>query len=131
MGPTDQLRKLAEDLVAGCREGRERENLDRLYAADAVSVEAYDMAGQGREVVGTNAIKAKHDWWESSVDVLESDSDEPPVRGPYFFGEDRFSVIFHLKVQDKASGDIQEVTEIGTYHVENGKIVREEFSYEM
>ena len=32
------LKEIADELVAGCREGREAANLDKLYAADAVSV---------------------------------------------------------------------------------------------
>ena len=45
------LKEIADELVAGCREERTRENLDKLYAADAVSVEPTDMGG-GRETVG-------------------------------------------------------------------------------
>ena len=44
------LKQIAEELVAGCREGRAKENLDKLYAADAVSVEAADAMGMGREL---------------------------------------------------------------------------------
>ena len=32
------LQEIANELVAGCREDRERQNLDRLYALDAISV---------------------------------------------------------------------------------------------
>ena len=37
------LQEIADELIVGCREDRARANLERLYAADAVSVEAMDM----------------------------------------------------------------------------------------
>ncbi len=42
-----ELKEIAEELVAGCRENRAKENLGRLYAEDAVSVEAVDNKGMG------------------------------------------------------------------------------------
>jgi hypothetical protein len=51
------LREIADALVEGCRTGKEAENLDKLYAEDAVSVEAADM-GQGRETAGLDGIRA-------------------------------------------------------------------------
>jgi hypothetical protein len=131
MGPNDELRKVANALMEGCREGRERENLDRLYAEDAVSVEAYDMAGQGREARGLAAIKAKHDWWEGEMEEIREGATRPPVEGPFYFGDDRFSLIFNVKAREKASGEVREATEVGTYHVRDSRIVREEFSYAM
>ena len=62
------LKTIAEELVAGCRENRAIENLDRLYAPDAVSVEAADM-GRGRVTEGLAGIRGKHEWWESSMEV--------------------------------------------------------------
>ena len=63
-----RLKEIADELVAGCREDRTRANLDRLYAADAVSVEPSDMGG-GRETVGLEGIHGKHDWWEANFEV--------------------------------------------------------------
>lgn len=117
------LKDVAEELVAGCREGRERANLDRLYAPDAVSVEAADM-GHGREAKGLDAIRAKHDWWESTMEMLGG-----TVQGPMLHGDDRFAVIFKMKGRDKASGEVSDMEEVGVYHVADGKIVREEFFY--
>jgi ketosteroid isomerase-like protein len=117
------MKDIAAELVAGCREGRERENLERLYAPDAVSVEAVDM-GQGRAVTGLDAIRAKHDWWESTTEILEQD-----VSDPMPHGEDRFAVIFGMKARDRESGKVTEMREVGLYHVAGGKIAREEFFY--
>ncbi len=117
------LKAIADELVAGCRENRVGANLDALYSTDAVSVEAVDM-GKGREAVGLDAIKAKHDWWESEMEVLDGS-----VRGPMLHGEDRFAVIFQMKAREKATGKISDMEEVGLYTVANGKIVREEFFY--
>ncbi|MFQ6549046.1 SnoaL-like domain-containing protein [Aestuariibius sp. 2305UL40-4] len=118
------IMEIGNELVKGCREGREMENLDRLYAADAVSVEAADMQGMGREAPGLEAIRGKHQWWESNFEVIE-----PRVEGPYPHGEDRFAVMFGGKFRNKESGEISDMNEIAVYHVKNDKIVREEFFY--
>ncbi len=117
------LKEIAEELVAGCRENRTRANLDKLYSADAVSVEATDMGG-GREARGLDAIKAKHDWWEGAMEFLEGD-----IQGPMLHGDDRFAVIFAMKVREKATGKTSEMQEVAVYHTADGKIVREEFFY--
>lgn len=118
------MQDVARELVAGCREGRETENLDKLYAPDAVSVEAVDMGGQGRETQGRDAIRGKHEWWESNFEVLEGD-----VSDPMPHGDDRFAVIFEVKTRNRESGEIQQMKEVGVYHVADDRIVREEFFY--
>lgn len=117
------MMEIAKELVAGCREGRAKENLDKLYAADAVSVEAADM-GQGRETHGLDGIRAKHEWWEGAMEMLEAD-----VTGPMWHGDDRFAVIFRSKVKEKETGKVSDMEEVGIYTVADGKIVREEFFY--
>lgn len=117
------LTEIANELVAGCREGRTRENLDRLYAPDAVSVEAMDMGG-GATTTGLAGIHGKHDWWEANH-IIHSASAE----GPFLHGEDRFAVIFDMDVENKESHQRMAMREVGIYHVANGKIVREEFFY--
>jgi ketosteroid isomerase-like protein len=117
------LKKISEELVAGCRENRARANLDKLYAADAVSIEAADM-GQGREAKGLDAIKAKHDWWENSMEFLGGE-----ITGPMPHGDDRFAVIFTMKAREIATGKVSDMQEVAIYHVKDNKIVREEFFY--
>ncbi len=120
------LKEIGNELVAGCREGRESENLDKLYAQDAVSVEAMDMGGQGRETKGLDGIKGKHQWWDSTMEMIDGKID-----GPYPHGQDRFAVIFGGKAKNKENGEIMEIDEVAVYHVDGGKIVREEFFYTM
>jgi ketosteroid isomerase-like protein len=117
------LNEIANELVAGCREGRERANLDRLYAPDAVSVEAMDMGG-GRETHGVAGIHGKHDWWSDAFTTHAL-----TVEGPFTHGDDRFAVIFGMDTTNKATGKRAQEREVGVYHVKDGKIVREEFFY--
>jgi len=117
------LSEIANELVAGCREGRARQNLDVLYSPDAVSVEAMDM-GQGRETAGLAGIHGKHDWWESTQEVHSAS-----VEGPFLHGDSSFAVIFEMDTTDKTSGRRNQMREVAIYHVKDGKILREEFFY--
>ena len=128
MQPPEQLKKTADALIEGCRNGHEKENLGKLYHPQAVSVEAYPGSeGMGREVQGVDAIRAKHDWWESTYEQLGGE-----VHGPFLHGDDRFSAVFEMKTKHKETGEVEEMKETATYHVDgDGKITREEFFYAM
>ena len=117
-----ELKEIAEELVAGCRENRAKENLGRLYAEDAVSVEAVDNSGMGRAAQGLDAIRGKHDWWENATEVSRAS-----VSDPMLHGDDRFAVIFEVAGKMKESGESFEMREVAVYHVDDGRIVREEF----
>ncbi len=117
------LSEIANELVAGCREGRARANLQTLYAADAVSVEAADMGG-GRETHGLAGIDGKHAWWEDNHTMTGGS-----VQGPFLHGDDRFAVFFVAEGTSKADGKAFVMSEVGVYQVKDGKIVREEFFY--
>jgi ketosteroid isomerase-like protein len=118
------LVEIANELVAGCREGRERENLKRLYAEDAVSVEAGAPPGMDRTTTGVAGILGKHEWWDSAF-IVHSASAE----GPFPHGDDRFAVIFEIDTESRADGTRNSMREVAVYHVRDGKIVREEFFY--
>jgi ketosteroid isomerase-like protein len=117
------LKEIADELVAGCREDRARANLTKLYAPDAVSVEAMDM-GNGRETKGLAGIDGKHQWWEDNHTITGG-----KVEGPFLHGEDRFAVTFAMQGTNKGDGKAFDMTEVGIYQVKDGKIVREEFFY--
>ncbi|MFN3970491.1 MAG: SnoaL-like domain-containing protein [Gemmobacter sp.] len=118
------LNEIAQELAAGCREGREKENLARLYAPDAVSVEAADMSGQGAATQGIDAIRGKHAWWEAAH-IIHATSAE----GPFPHGDDRFAVIFDMDVENRETSQRVQVREVAVYHVAEGRIVREGFFY--
>ncbi|MEM7494041.1 MAG: nuclear transport factor 2 family protein [Pseudomonadota bacterium] len=121
--PQDMM-QIGQALVEHCQNGKEAELMQNYYSPDAISAEAVEMPGMGREVKGLEAIIAKGEWWMNAHEIHSSS-----VEGPFVHGNSQFSVIFDMDVTEKASGTRTQMREIGTYHVENGKIVREEFSY--
>ncbi len=117
--------EIAKQLVALCRQGKNQEALDTLYAQDAVSVEAAMPPGMDREAKGLAAVKAKNQWWEDNNEVHSVS-----ITGPWPH-DDRFVVGFQIDVTNKPSGQRMQMDEVGLYHVKGGKIVREEFFYDM
>lgn len=121
------LKDVADGLVEANKTGSVNAFLDAHYAPDAVSVEAFAMdPSKGREVVGLDAIRAKHAWWESAAEMHSAS-----VQGPFLHGDDRFACIFEMDVTMKDSGERMAMREIAVYQVTDGKIVREEFYYTM
>ena len=116
------LQEIADKLVAICKAGQEAANLDLLYHPDAISVEAADHSGKGRETKGLDGIRSKHAWWEANFVVHSS-----AVEGPFLHGDDQFAVIFQIDATEKATGQRMAMREVAVYHVAAGKIVKEAF----
>ncbi|MEL7517310.1 MAG: nuclear transport factor 2 family protein [Pseudomonadota bacterium] len=117
--------EVAHELVAGCRDGRVDENLDKIYAVDAVSVEAggfTDSTERARH--GLDAIREKHAWFDSAYETLEQE-----VSAPYPHGSDRFAVVFTVKMRNRETDETSNTSEVAIYYVSDGKITREEFFY--
>ena len=117
--------QIANKLVALCKEGKNRQALDTLFADDVVSVEAGAPPGMQREAKGLAAVKAKSDWWMENHEIHSAQ-----VTGPWPHDE-RFVVGFQFDVTNKPSGTRMKLDEVGLYTTKNGKIVREEFFYTM
>lgn len=116
---------IANKLVELCRQGKNTEALDTLYVDDVVSVEAGVPPGMEREAKGLDAVRGKGQWWEENHEVHSSS-----VTGPWPH-DDRFVVGFQIDVTHKPSGQRMQMDEVGLYQVRGGKIVREEFFYDM
>ena len=121
------LKELAE-AVKAANESMDVEALMRdHYAPDCVSVEAAAMPGtDGPEAVGIDAIKAKHDWWNTSMEYVSG-----TIEGPHLHGDDRFALIYKSVMREKESGNEMPMEEVAIYTVKDGKITREEFFYTM
>lgn len=121
------LREVADRLVDACKQGKEREALETLYAKDAISVEAVANPESGSAVVeGVENIQKKHEWWESEMEMKSSE-----IEGPFLHGSDRFAVIFKAEAVERKTGNSFSLQEVGVYTVIDGKISREEFFYTM
>jgi ketosteroid isomerase-like protein len=116
---------IAKQLVALCRQGKNKEALETLFSEDTVSVEAGAPLGMEREARGLAAVKAKSDWWFANHEIHSA-----TVTGPWPH-DDRFVVGFQYDITNKPSGQRMQMDEVGLYQVRDGKIVREEFFYSM
>lgn len=118
-------REVADELVRLCSEGKFQEASEKLYSPEIVSVEAGAPPGQSRESKGLDAVRAKGEWWVANHEVHSSKVEGPLVTGSHF------AVVFKLDVTFKPQNKRFTMEEIGVYKVADGKIVREEFFYNM
>jgi ketosteroid isomerase-like protein len=125
MNPTMQV---ATRLVELCRQGKSMEAINTLYSPNIVAIEATPMPQFPQRMEGIAAIRRKAEWWEANHDVHSAQADGPWPHG------DRFIVRFHYDVTAKAgpmAGKRMNLDEAGLYTVRDGKIVQEEFFYDM
>ena len=122
-GRDHDANEVAKKYVELCKEGKNEECLNALFAKDAVSVEAAAPPGGERTVKGLEAIRGKSKWWAENHTVHKAE-----VFGPYPH-DDRFAVRFFYDVTNKPSGKRFTMDEVGLFTVVNGKIAREEFFY--
>lgn len=121
---------IGKKLVELCNQGKTMEVLETYYSDDIVSIEVMGMpeVGMPREMKGIEAIKGKTKWWYDNHEIHGSSCE-----GPYPHGN-QFIVIFEMDITAKfgpTAGQRMQMKEAGLYTVENGKIVREQFFYDM
>ena len=117
--------EVANRLVTLCSQGKFDEATTELYSPDIVSVEAGAPPGQSRESKGLAAVKAKGEWWVANHDVHSVKVEGPLVTPTHF------AVTFKLDVTFKPQSRRFTMEEIALYKVADGKIVYEEFFYNM
>jgi hypothetical protein len=116
---------VAHELVDLCRAGRNMDAVNRLYATNIVSVEPAGTKDMPAEMKGIDAIRGKNQWWYDNNELHGSE-----VRGP-FLGEDQFAVQYMWDTTFKPTGQRATMAELALYTVKDGKIVREQFFYNM
>lgn len=117
--------EIAKKYVELCKKNDHETILSTLFSPDAVSVEAGAPPGQSAETRGVKGIAEKGMKWMEMHTVHEAN-----VEGPWPHGN-RFVVRFVYDVTNKPSGRRFKLDEAALFTVENGKIVREEFFYDM
>jgi ketosteroid isomerase-like protein len=122
---TMNTQEVADKLVELCSEGKFDEAVKALYSPDIVSVEAFAPSGKSRETKGFAAVQAKGEWWVNNHEVHSSTVEGPLVAGSHF------SVVFKFDVTFKPEKKRFQMEEVAIYKVGDGKIVREEFFYDM
>ena len=121
---------VGKKLVELCNAGKDKEVLDTYYADDIVSEEVATMPGTGipRVSEGIEAVRAKWQWWYDNNEIHSSS-----CTGPFPHGN-RFIVIFEMDTTAKTgpmAGQRMQMQEAALYTVEDGKIVHEQFFYDM
>ena len=121
----NDIAKVAQRLVELCREGKYEQAQEELYAADAVSIEGDGQPGTPGYVSGLDAIRAKGKQWADNLVEIHGGSVSEPV-----IADGWFSVAMGLDATYKDMGRVA-MKEICVYQVRDGKIVREQFFYNM
>lgn len=112
------------ELVNLCKQGKNLEAIETLYADNITSIEAAPSPGFDQVVEGKQAVLAKAKFWTENTEVHSSE-----VAGPFPHGDDKFAVIFRMDATMKPMNQRSQLEEIAVYHVVDGKIVREEFFF--
>lgn len=119
---------VGKKLVELCRQGKNVEAVETLYAPNVVSIEAMSMPDMPTRMEGIAAVKGKNEWWMNNHEIHSAQTNGPWPHG------DRFIVHFDYDVTSKAgpmAGKRMKMEETALYTVKNGKIVQEEFFYHM
>ena len=107
-----------------CREGKNLDCVNELYAENVVSKEMPGMPGPGQVEGRQNVWNKNKEWLENVNEFHASEICEPIVAGNHFTARMRFDCTFNDRGRQK-------MEELCVYEVKNGKIVSEQFYYDM
>lgn len=115
--------EVAEKLVQYCREGRNIDAINELYADDIVSKEP---KGSNFELVeGKEGVLAKNQQWYNMVEEVHSANISDPIVTGNFF-----AVTMEMDVTYKEHGRMG-MDEVAVYEVRDGRIISDQFFYNM
>nr|WP_321222471.1 SnoaL-like domain-containing protein [uncultured Psychroserpens sp.] len=114
---------VAQKWAQYCREGKNLDCVNDLYADDVVSKE---MPGMPNEIISgkQNVWNKSKQWLESVKDFHASEIGEPVVAGNFFTAKMSFDCTFK-------EGGRQQMEEVCVYEVKDGKIASEQYFYSM
>jgi hypothetical protein len=116
-------KEVANRLVDLCRQEKHPQAQEELYHNEIVSIE--DEKSGAPVSRGMDAIRAKTAVWdESVVEIHKAFVSDPIVTGSHFAVTMENDITFNDKGRIK-------INEICVYEVQNGKIVREQFFYNL
>ncbi len=121
-----KLEELAKDVVRRCAAGDLEGVIDRYYDPAIVSIEAQGDETMPARLEGLDAVREKNAWWIAHHEVHALHAEGP------FIGHrpDQFAVRFELDVTPQG-GERMRMREVALYTVRDGRIVQEEFLYEV
>ena len=120
------IQQVANRLAELCRAGKYEQAQDELYAQDAVSIEPEGLpAGALGNAKGMDAIRKKGEEFNARIEQIHDNRvGDPVVAGNWF------SVPMGMTATFKERGRV-DMDEIAIYQVKDGKIVREQFFYDV
>ena len=124
----DNALQVGKKLVELCKQGKNLEAIETLYASNIVSIEPHGDEKMPARMEGIDAIKGKNKWFFDNHTIHGGDA-----KGPWANG-DRFTVYFAHDVTAKTgpmAGKRIRMEETGLYTVKNGKVVQEEYFYDI
>lgn len=121
---------VGKQLAEYCNQGKNIDAINALYSDSIVSVEAVDCgeADMPQTMTGKDAILRKNEWWCENNEVHSG-----TVIGPFPHGN-KFILFFNYDVTAKCgpmAGQRMQMEEAGLFTVDSGKIIKEEFFYDM
>ncbi len=114
---------IAKKLVALCRKAKWEDAQKKLYATDAVSLEAEASPSFGKETKGRKAIIAKGKLFTSMIEKVHSLKVSDPI-----VADDCFACTMSIDMTMKGQ-ERSKMNELCVYTVKDGKIVAEQFFY--
>ncbi len=115
--------EVANKLIQLCRQGKNADAINELYADNIISIEPKGSMQERTE--GKANVLAKTATWLGMVETFHSSSISDPIVTPDFF-----SCSMETDTTMKGMGRMQ-LKEICVFQVENGKIVFEQFFYKL
>lgn len=116
--------EIANTLVKWCNEGKWEACYQEFYSPEILSIEG-DGTAPDTVAKGMAEVAKKGEWWQETFEVHSSVASDPVV------ADNWFSVRFEMDTTHRPSGQRSTSSEIGVYQVKDGKIVREQFFYDM
>ncbi|MFK7923967.1 MAG: SnoaL-like domain-containing protein [Bacteroidia bacterium] len=113
--------EVANQLVALCREGKNIEAVEKLYADNIISIEPAGAPAERTE--GLAAVKAKTQDFFAMVEEMHGGTVSDPI-----VAGNHFSVNMGMDITFKESGRTS-IDEICVYEVNDGKIAKEQFFF--
>ena len=118
-----ETKEVAEKLVQYCREGKNADAINELYAENVVSLEPKGWPTE--RVEGKSAVIEKNNNWFASVEEIHSAEVSDPI-----WTNDHFTCKFNFDITFKEQGR-NKMEEVAVYKVNEGKIVEEQFFYNL
>ncbi len=113
---------IANDFINMCRQGQFQEAQDKYFTNETRSIEAM---GDPKEVQGLEAIGAKGEQFFKTFEVHGMEVSAPIV------STDHFACIMSIDSTHRESNQRSSSSEVCVFEVKDGKIVLEQFFYNM